>query len=373
MALFDTTIPANTEALKLGAQRIRELQTTLNTLLGTLFEDDGTPKTNTVTTDEIQALAVTAAKIAADAITTTKLINGVLSADATGRAKMADAFITLAKIADGIFTADATGRAKFVNEFVTTALLKDGAVTDSKIAAGAVTPAKLSSAVKVASAFCRWTGAGFEQPVMNPTLPVGAFTARTRVTLQSALVGFPLLGSGVTEDNAPTAVIVKSTTVSGANNGITLGQLYFIYAHSSTQVSLHTSFQGAIDGTTDIVTMSGNFSGSTYYFKYFAPSTVFKRGCDIIPVSSTGSAVSVHRFRVVWRVPWADAASGLVIPSQALVSANDNIQWLRVIATATDYTDLWYCDEDSTPSIRGDQTGSDLQGYSSYNCILAHT
>ncbi|GAT35624.1 virulence protein PGP3-D [Terrimicrobium sacchariphilum] len=64
--------------------------------------------------------------IADGSISTVKLADGVLSADATGRAKMADAFLTLAKIGAGIFTADSTGRGKFASGFVDSSLCASG-------------------------------------------------------------------------------------------------------------------------------------------------------------------------------------------------------------------------------------------------------
>ncbi len=79
MGLFDDTAPAGSEAVKLGAKRIRDLKTGLNTVLGTLFNDDGSPKDNTVTTDEITDAAVTAAKLATDAVETAKIWDTVVS------------------------------------------------------------------------------------------------------------------------------------------------------------------------------------------------------------------------------------------------------------------------------------------------------
>jgi len=55
--------------------------------------------------DGVNSKAVTVGTVADDAITTVKILNGALSADATGRAKMADNFITANKIlADAVTT-----------------------------------------------------------------------------------------------------------------------------------------------------------------------------------------------------------------------------------------------------------------------------
>jgi len=95
MSLFDDSIPANSEAVRLGAQRIRELKTTLNTLLGEIFSAaDGTFITGWIQTAMIDALQVTAAKLATNSVTITKLPDGVFTADATGRAKFAPGFLT---------------------------------------------------------------------------------------------------------------------------------------------------------------------------------------------------------------------------------------------------------------------------------------
>lgn len=87
--------------------------------------------------------------LADGSVTTPKLANGALSADATGRAKMADSFITLVKILDGIFTADATGRAKVADLFVNAAKLAADAVTTVKILDANVTAAKLDNSARL--------------------------------------------------------------------------------------------------------------------------------------------------------------------------------------------------------------------------------
>lgn len=60
-------------------------------------------------------------------VTTAKLADNVLSADATG----------LGKMADGFLAASTTGRAKMADAFVTTAKLGTASVTAGKVAAGA--------------------------------------------------------------------------------------------------------------------------------------------------------------------------------------------------------------------------------------------
>jgi hypothetical protein len=68
-----------------------------------------------------------------NAVTTNKILDGALSADANGRAKMADDFFNaaavLAKIADGAFAADASTRALFGDGIWTYAKLQDISAT----------------------------------------------------------------------------------------------------------------------------------------------------------------------------------------------------------------------------------------------------
>lgn len=100
-------------------------------------------------------LAVGASGVPDGSITTPKLANGVLSADATGRgkmadgflsadtagrAKMADGFVNTAKLASGALSADTSGRAKMSDGFLSAdapgrAKMADGFVTNAKLAA----------------------------------------------------------------------------------------------------------------------------------------------------------------------------------------------------------------------------------------------
>lgn len=143
MALFDDTIPPNTQPVKLGAERIRELKTQLNTVLAELFEDNGTLSDDTITSAMIQDLAILTAHLAV----------GILSADTDGRAKMADGYLTLAKIAAGIFTADADGRAKFADGFIDAAKLATDSVINEKILDGTIESVKLADPPVVTDTF----------------------------------------------------------------------------------------------------------------------------------------------------------------------------------------------------------------------------
>ena len=89
---------------------------------------------NAVTTAKITDLNVTTAKLAADAVTSAKLAD-----DAVVTANIVDGNVTTAKLA-----ADAVTAAKLADEAVVTANIVDGNVTTAKLAADAVTAAKLA-------------------------------------------------------------------------------------------------------------------------------------------------------------------------------------------------------------------------------------
>src|SRR5688572_15875774 len=79
---------------------------------------------------EIQDGAIEADHLASNAVTTGKIIDGALTADATGRAKMADGFVNAAKLAS-----DAVTTAKILDSNVTTAKIADSNVTRAKLVA----------------------------------------------------------------------------------------------------------------------------------------------------------------------------------------------------------------------------------------------
>lgn len=93
MSLFNDTLPPNTEAVRNGASRIREMKTTLNAALGQLFNDDTSLKSAIWGTASIQDGAITTAKLLDHCVTTVKLAIGALSVDAPGHAVMADGYL----------------------------------------------------------------------------------------------------------------------------------------------------------------------------------------------------------------------------------------------------------------------------------------
>lgn len=92
--LFDDTLPPNSEAVRNGASRIREMKTTLQACLSQLFNTDFTIKAAIWGTASIQDGAITTAKLADAAATTVKLAAGALSLDAPGHAIMADGYLS---------------------------------------------------------------------------------------------------------------------------------------------------------------------------------------------------------------------------------------------------------------------------------------
>jgi len=78
MALFDSSIPADTEAVKLGAQRIRELKAALDTVFGVYLNDDGTFKNNVVPGGALVDATVTLAKLASDVFPVVQVPTGVI-------------------------------------------------------------------------------------------------------------------------------------------------------------------------------------------------------------------------------------------------------------------------------------------------------
>jgi hypothetical protein len=153
----------------------------------------------------------------------------------------------------------------------------------------------------------------------------------------------PLAGSGVTLDNAPCCIVVNNVTQSGsAGNGITYGQLYYLYAVDSTHIQFHTSPQGAIDGTTDIVTITADFSANSYV-KYLDPSVVVKFGCDIVPVGSSSSVDRLHGWRVIWRTAWGSSTSGFVQVTQSYTDGAGSASNNQLNPTVFNTGDMTLC------------------------------
>jgi|SRR5579859_1003505 len=72
MGLFDASIPSDSEAVKLGASRIRNLESALNAVLGIIFNDDSTFKLNVIPGSAIEDGTVTFSKL--DPVTVNPLL-----------------------------------------------------------------------------------------------------------------------------------------------------------------------------------------------------------------------------------------------------------------------------------------------------------
>lgn len=144
MAIFNDTVPANTEAVKLGAGRIREMKTSLNTMLGQIFDDALAFLPGWVTSALIQNHASDNAQraigpnhIQNNAVILRTLPDDVFTADADGRAKFADGFVNGAlldpalQLPDGIVDEDALALLA-----VATGNIQNLAVTLAKVGAG---------------------------------------------------------------------------------------------------------------------------------------------------------------------------------------------------------------------------------------------
>lgn len=137
MSFFNDTVPSGSEAVKLGAQRIREMKTSLNTVIGKIFSDAGEFLTKWITTSQLGDRVVGMEQLADGAVGATQLAQAALSADTTGRSKMADGFLTVGKLAAGFVLPNGNvGTDQLADSGVTTNKLADAAVTMAKAATG---------------------------------------------------------------------------------------------------------------------------------------------------------------------------------------------------------------------------------------------
>lgn len=143
---FTEDVPSDNEAVKLGAQRIRETREILNVMATAMFATltdsastflprwvTGAMIKNSATVDADRAINTDWIKDVA--VTEAKLATGAVTADKIGAGA-----VTENKIANGAVTTD-----KLANDAVTTDKIADDAVTAAQIADGAVTPDKLSA------------------------------------------------------------------------------------------------------------------------------------------------------------------------------------------------------------------------------------
>ncbi len=243
MSLFNDTLPSDDESVKLGASRIRETKTTLNTLLSQIFTDALAFLPNWITGPMI---AGDPAVDANRAITSDNLKNGS---------------VILRTMPDGVFTADLTGRAKFASGFVTGALLDPalvlpvGIITTTNIADGAVTTTQLGA---LAATIAK-VGAGVAK------IAVGSFAGSNSVSASISGLAFApdfvLLTSGTASN---TVGIAFRSEISGGSSPIhTLNSIEGLNSPDST------AMQWTSDGFV-VVPVNYNFNRGSRTHTYLA-------------------------------------------------------------------------------------------------------
>jgi hypothetical protein len=243
--IFNEANPPNTEAAKLGAQRMRGIKAMLNNTLGLIYSvsvSDSEIATvspvascisttmladSSVSTVKIAELGVTTAKIADSNVTTAKLVNS--SSTTTG--------VTTVKIAD-----DAITTAKILNASVTGPKIADGSVTTQKIQRGIIgmehiiRPRKwmsYSTATIASGSFSRASGGEISLTVADHRLSVGdviAIRGTTPTNSTTLFAGFN--GAYVVTEIVSTSVfkyqgLFGNTEVGGAHPTPTTGGKLF--------------------------------------------------------------------------------------------------------------------------------------------------
>ena len=268
--LFDDTNPANTQGVKLGAQRIRDMKTILNNTLGRLFSLSATDapaatvsevansvsgtmlkqhasddSQRSVGTDHIKAGAVTAPKMASNAVATASLVDASVTTD-----KIADLNVSTAKLAD---------------LSVSTAKLADSAVTQAKLAASEITSEKFSRPRKwvrfnrsplTAGVLVRTSGSVVTATIASHGLRVGD---KVFVNNTSASVGTNFDGM-VTVATVPTTstFTFSQSGTSGATNTGSSGLFFAIGASSWSLTGSPASVTCSRSGSTVTVTWTAH-------------------------------------------------------------------------------------------------------------------
>lgn len=166
MSFFDSSIPADTEGVKLGASRIRDLKSALNTLISQIWDDTGVFLTNWVTSAALQAStlvdsarAVGANHIKSQSISLRSLISGLFHANGVSRSFFENQMFTTSQLAADAFL---TTSGSFVQPAIGSPVAV--VVTTDPVAAGLTTGGYAS--VKFTSS------ANFAQPSLNGTVIV---------------------------------------------------------------------------------------------------------------------------------------------------------------------------------------------------------
>lgn len=177
--------------------------------------------------------SIGAASIADNAVTLSKLVDGILTADTPGRAKMADGYVTTAKLLDGLLSADTAGRLKMADGFLTYAKLAQDAKT---------------------------TGAPVRDGARNLVVQTSVSTPLSRVTVSAAeLVVKDTSGVPVVLGASPLVNVTVDITGSGVN-GLDTGSeaastWYFVWV-----IWNGTTISGLLSTSSSAPTLPGSYT-----------------------------------------------------------------------------------------------------------------
>ena len=161
-----------------------------------------------VTTDKITDANVTEAKLAADAVTSTKIVDGTIATADLGNNsistdKIIDANVTEVKLASGAVTT-----LKLANDAVTTAKIANGTIINDDIADATITTAKISGTIAIAQG---GTGA---------TTATGALTNLGAEAVANKATAIDMGGANANNVKYPTQLAVKTFLENSLNSGV---------------------------------------------------------------------------------------------------------------------------------------------------------
>lgn len=230
---------------------------------------------------------IVAANIAADAVTTVKILDanvttGKLASNAVTTVKITDANVTTAKLADGAVTTAKITDAnittdKLASNAVTTVKISDGNVTTAKIADGNVTTAKIAD-VNVT------TGKIADSAVTTAKINNGAVTtAKVEATFSQPRVGC-ILTYNTTSTISDSTMVSSWTEVSDSDGFYTSGSYLTIPAGLGGLYLISASYYQAGSPTYPASIKVGGYT-STYLSALVSP--VYLEPPKIAEISST--------------------------------------------------------------------------------------
>jgi hypothetical protein len=138
----------------------------------------------------------------------------------------------------------------------------------------------------------------------------GTFTTKT---VTNAIVGNQVtitghsISAATTVENAIAAIMYTTGTVP---TGLTAGQEYWPFVVNANTVTFHTSPQGAVDGTTGLVTLSGNGTG-TNTLAYVGTMSARYNVSGIVPwgaAAAPTAGTSTGVYKILFATAFASAA-----------------------------------------------------------------